>query len=77
MIEHFYRGQRYVRQNESPYIRDDGTKTKIAEWETECATCGEPFVFATTAKIRHLRWPPRRCKKHRQPGVKVAEKNAC
>ena len=38
-----YRGQVYRRIAVEPYIRDDGSETRLATWETECPECGEVF----------------------------------
>jgi hypothetical protein len=70
-IHFVYRGQRYRRIGLKPHIRVDGGTTQLAIWESRCAECDEAFQFKTTARIRKLRQPNRRCRRHRRPGVRV------
>jgi hypothetical protein len=65
-----YRGQIYRRIAVEPYIRDDGSETKLATWESKCPVCGEPFTIQTT-RLHRLREPNRRCPEHRRPGSPV------
>jgi hypothetical protein len=69
-LEVTYRGQRYRRIAIEPYIRDDGTETQLATWESECPECGEPFTIQST-RLKRLRSPNRRCPEHRRPGSPV------
>jgi hypothetical protein len=62
-----YRGQIYRRIAVEPYIRDDGSTTRLATWESRCAECGEVFEVVTMARERKLRGPNRRCPQHRRP----------
>jgi hypothetical protein len=65
-----YKGQKYTRGNETPYMRADGRRTAIVDWISNCAECGETFVArTTTAAVKHLRWPNRRCKQCKRPGI--------
>jgi hypothetical protein len=66
-----YKGQIYRRIAIKPFMRVDGTVTQLATWETCCAECGEPFTIETTARVRKLRGPNRRCAEHRRPGSPV------
>jgi hypothetical protein len=65
-----YRGQIYRRIAIEPYVRDDGSETRLATWESECPECGEVFTIQST-RLRKLHQPNRRCPDHRRPGSPV------
>ena len=65
-----YRGQIYRRIAVEPYIRADGSETRLATWQSECPECGELFEITTT-RLHRLRQPNRRCPEHRRPGSPV------
>jgi hypothetical protein len=65
-----YRGQIYRRIAIEPYVRDDGSETRLATWETECPECGETFTIQST-RLHRLRSQNRRCPEHRRPGSPV------
>ena len=70
-IEFTYHGQCYRRVGTRPLVRADGTTTRLPIWESRCPVCGEPFEITTTARLRRLREPNRRCPQHRAPGRRV------
>ena len=54
-------GQRYVHIADRPHERRDGSFTVLHVWQTECRTCGHPFII----EAPHKPVPPapnRRCK---------------
>ena len=59
-----YKRQPFRRLGTEPYVRADGTETRIAVWESRCPVCGVPFQFTST-RTTMLRWPTRRCPEHR------------
>lgn len=69
-----FHGQRYECMSVKPYIRKDGVAVLLASWQSHCATCGQPFEFDMTVETwdrETFTGPTRRCKEHRQPGLKV------
>jgi 5-methylcytosine-specific restriction endonuclease McrA len=65
-----YKGQIYYCEGPRPYTRKDGIVSELREWRTECAVCGEVFVFSTSATAKAIS-PNRRCKAHAKPGITV------
>jgi hypothetical protein len=51
-----YRGQLYRRIAVEPYIRDDGSTTQLATWQSQCPVCGEALTIQTT-RLHRLREP--------------------
>jgi hypothetical protein len=70
-IRFVYRGQLYRRIAVYPYIRADGNVRQLATRESQCPVCGEHFTIQTTARVRKLRQPNRRCDRHKRPGSRV------
>jgi len=68
--DRIYKGQRYVWAGTVPHRRQNGTETELTVWVSWCAECGEKFEFMTP--VNPPVWQPsRRCRAHRQPGVRV------
>jgi hypothetical protein len=67
------RGQDYLLVGTEPHTRKDGSKTKLAIWQSDCAECGA--VFECRSPIIA---PPqtRRCDEHKRPGVWVRKPSA-
>lgn len=56
----------YVR----PHTCQDGRRTLLAVWESQCAHCGETFTFSTPLRAGKFQ-PNRLCRQHRRPGARV------
>ena len=65
-----YKGQRYVAIAQFPHIRTDGTETALTRWVSNCAGCGERFLFTTPAFATKFQ-PNRRCQRCKQPGCRA------
>jgi hypothetical protein len=70
VISKVHKGQVYRSVGEVEHLRQDGTKTTLTRWRSECATCGEEFEFTTPTTATNFN-PNRRCAKHRKPGRAV------
>lgn len=70
-----YRGQEYRPFCIRTHRRKDGNETLLAIWESECATCGEPFTVATPMFAAKFT-PNRRCQRHKRPGQRVGRAGA-
>jgi hypothetical protein len=64
-----YAGFRFVRGNEEPYKRKDGTWTVLAVWHANCRKCGEAFTVKTPASAKQYTdsksFGSRHCDKHK------------
>jgi hypothetical protein len=65
-----YKGQIYFCGGLRPHTRKDGIVSELRAWRTECADCGETFVFSASATAKAIS-PNRRCKAHAKPGIAV------
>lgn len=72
MIE--IRGQTYERIGRVPYVKADGSTTRLTVLRSHCAKCGEPFEFTATDENIGRGMVNRRCAEHKRPGVKVRAK---
>jgi hypothetical protein len=59
------RGQDYLLVGTEPHIRKDGSKTKLAEWQSDCAKCGAVFECRSPITAPPQRRP---CDRHKAPG---------
>lgn len=64
------RGQSFHCEALIDHVRKDGEPTKLAVVVTRCAECGVEVRTKTTL-VSAQRWPVRRCREHKRPGVKV------
>lgn len=71
-----YKGQNYTAIGSYEREWKDGTTAIILEWQSNCATCGEPFTMTAPASSKKFA-PNRRCQKHKQPGHRVREVLPC
>lgn len=69
-LERLYRGQHYRLIDEEPHVCRDGRHTLLGLWESECAECGEPFLFHIPLRAKRFQ-PNRRCQRHKRPGARV------
>jgi hypothetical protein len=67
------RGQTYILVAFEPYQRKDGSRTKLAHWESSCAECAMPFDCFSPWTAPPQR---RRCDAHRAPGKWVEQRAA-
>lgn len=65
-----YKGQFYRLIDNEPHTCRDGRETLLGLWETECAVCGESFLFRIPLRASRFE-PNRRCQKHKRPGHRV------
>jgi len=71
-VSYKHKGQLYSKTDVVvPYIKKDGSPTRLAVWETFCADCGERFEILSTARRQKPWFPNRRCNEHQRPGVKA------
>jgi hypothetical protein len=71
-----WQGQRYECVSVRPYIRRDGIEVQLGTWRSHCATCGEPFEYDLNVEAwdrAGFSGPARRCKPHRQSGLRVED----
>lgn len=68
-------GQRYRCVGIRPHTRADGAKTELADIQSNCATCGQPFVFSVPAGAAKVA-VSRRCATHKRPGCRVRRRAA-
>jgi hypothetical protein len=62
--------QRYELTAVEPYIRKDGTASRLLTWVAQCPDCGGEFAVMTGLKSKDL---ARRCPEHRQPLKRVQQ----
>lgn len=61
-------GQRYRLIRREPYMRRDGEWSAVLTWEAYCCECGNPFETKSGLRAKELH---RRCRKHREAGLRV------
>jgi ribosomal protein S27AE len=61
-------GQEYRPAGLRGHVRRDGTETILVDWHTNCPTCGDGMLIATTLDFHD---PRRRCDDCKAPGRKV------
>lgn len=72
--EKTYHQQQYVCVGLRQHRRRDGTISVLAEWQSECAQCGDRFSFFIPSLSGKF-MPNRRCRQHKRPGVRVSPKS--
>ncbi len=60
-------GQDYSLLAITPHDKQDGTKTTLLVWLSQCSVCGEDFEFRSPGRSLPEN---RRCCSHRRPGVR-------
>lgn len=63
-------GQIYEVVGLRPHRSRRGVETLLAEWRSNCATCGATYTFRRSALLFSLA-PTRRCETHRDKGLSV------
>ena len=65
-------GQVYRCTSIKPYVTKAGEQSAIADWQSECATCGQAFAVQTGVKNFYPQ--NTRCQKHKNPRVPSSSK---
>lgn len=69
-----YETQTYHPTGREPYVRPDGSQSKLIVWRSHCAECNAPFKFRTRSESRRPFTPSRRCPARKRPGARVRKK---